>query len=253
MPCFKSCTYLCLTFCLFLANAPLLADEDAYQRQPGDHQVHYRDLHGPALEELLRPSELSAYYTALAEDDCNSAYALLTNAYALEFPDEPHPGSSIKATVDWDVYIAPHYYMDLALCLELRQISEARQQIARDGLEVERLSEARFMSGLWNGKRKPRPVSNLDSAFRGLLILSGRKHGPTVLALVKLSEEGEVIRFTNEYQYYGVLRARIFGVDSVELDELTARAAARLDPATRREIEQQAENAIYTFSDIMLE
>ena len=245
-------TCLFLTFCLCLAS-PLLADEDAYQRQPGDHQVHYRDLHGPALEELLRPSELSAYYTALAEDDCNSAYALLTNAYALAFPDDPHPGSSPRAKVDWKVYIAYYYYLELALCLELRQLGEARQQIARDGLEIERVSEDRLRTDLWNGKRKPHPVSRLDSAFWTLFTLARRGHGPTILALVNLSEEGDVIRFTKEFQYFSVLLTRILGVDTPELDELAARTAARLDNETELEIQRQAGNKKFTFSEEWLE
>ena len=250
MPCFKSCTYLCLTFCLFMANAPLLADEDSFQRQPGGHQVHYLDSRGLPVNELLNLDELKTYNAALVENNCDAAYTLLTNAYALAFPKDPP--SRFKC-MDNDrlgrLCCARDHYPELVICEDQRQIRDARTHIEREGISLERISENRLMTS----QTKPWPIFEFGSALRYLILLAKRPYGPAILALVKLSEEGEVIRFTREFQYYAVLRTHTLAVNTAELEELTELAAGRIDLETRLEIKRQADKARFSYSNLWLE
>jgi len=200
-----------------------------------DRTVFYRSHEGKPVAELLGEAGQSVYWEAIEAEDCDAAYAVLTNAYANAYPGEPHPGTTRKSLRDWESNVAFDRYPEIIFCTTMRDLREARAAIERENIYVDRFSIER----MWTTRRVPPPISDLDMAFRDLLTLARREYPPAFLALARLSDEGEVIRFTKEFQYYTLLRAENLGS---ELDELTTRAAARLDPATRAELRQRADN-----------
>ncbi|MBL4756064.1 MAG: hypothetical protein JKY32_00035 [Rhizobiales bacterium] len=203
-----------------------------------DHSVFYRTHEGKPVAELLSSGELSDYREALEVEDCDAAYALLTNAYAIAYPGNPHPGTTRKSSRDWERNVAIEHYPEIVFCTQMRNLREARAAIERDNIYYERFSTERMMTT----RQRPKPLFDLDMAFWGLLTLARHEYPPAFLALAGLSDEGEVIRFTEEYQYYTLLRAANMGIASSELDELTSRASANLTPAVRAELRQRADN-----------
>lgn len=212
-------------------------------------QLYYKSDRGLDAEALLGEEQLRMYREALEVDDCDLAYAPLANAYAVAYPEEPFPGTILYSHIDWIIYVSYENFPELAFCLAMRELREARAAIIREGIEFERFN-TEYYSGLGVDIR---PISDLVNAFRGFFRLATRGYPPVYLALVRLSDEGDILRFTKEFQYYMVLQARNLGTDTAELREMTARAAARLDTGTIVELERQVANGEFTYSNDWLE
>ncbi|MBL4756769.1 MAG: hypothetical protein JKY32_03755 [Rhizobiales bacterium] len=213
------------------------------------HQRYYKSDNGLRANEILDEDGFRDYQSSIAVDDCDPAYALLANAYAKTYPEEPHPGFDIISGANWDVFVTFDNFPELAFCLEMRQLREARAAIVREEIEFERYFEDLY----FGDQTYPRPVTNLADAFHGLSLLAGRRYLPAYLALLRLSDEGEIIRYTKEFQYYLALRTRDLGLNTEEVADITARAAARLDAETIAELTREAEDGHFTYSKEWLE
>jgi len=248
---FPAFRFLILLLAGWLVTDASWADEDETGIIPEwlvDRQIHYRSDRGLPLNALLSPGEIESYRKALSGDACDPAYELLANAYANAYPEEPHPASGFEARTNWEIYVVPNQYPELALCLELRHLGELRAQLARDGIRMDPLS--------WEDLGAPQvndTVRSITISVWQLFFLVRNRYLPAAMAMLRLSEEGEIIRFTREFQYYMTLRTRILGTDTAELREMTDRATARLDAGTIVELRQQATNGEFTYSDDWLE
>ncbi len=233
---FYSRFFFSLVFGLLLSAAPLIAGESEDALDPyADRQIYYRAENQPALNDLLGAAELEAYRAALAADDCDPAYALLTNAYARHFPDAPHPGSSWLDETTWIGLVGMRHYPELSLCIYLRDIRETSAEIDRLGLEIPRYK------GVTDRANFSKIVILRNYALSMLMSFTGQDFAPAFLALARLSEDGKVIRFTSEYQYFLALRARHFGLDTRELDDLIRATEKRLDSDAIPELRRRAQ------------
>jgi hypothetical protein len=221
---------------------------DPWSRPYEDRQEYYKSDRAMDIRELLSEEAFQIYSAALEAENCDPAYALLANAYANAYPDEPHPGSDFSSRLDWEVYIISHHYRRLALCLELRDLGELRAKLAREGVQMEPLSQCDLGASHDN--------DTVTSIIVRVLLLSGMAgngYTPAAMAMLRLSEEGEVFRFTQAFRYYVALRLRIRGLDTEEVADITARAAARLDADTIADLTRQAEDGHFTYSSEWLE
>ncbi|MBL4756620.1 MAG: hypothetical protein JKY32_02935 [Rhizobiales bacterium] len=221
---------------------------DTFSLPYEDRQVYYKSDRGMDIRELLGEEAFQIYSAALETKNCDPAYALLANAYANAYPDEPHPGSDFSSRLDWEVSIISRHYRGLALCLELRDLGELQAKLAREGVQMEPLSQSDLGA--------PHDNDTVTSIIVSVLLLSGMAgngYTPAAMAMLRLSEEGEVFRFTQAFRYYVALRLRIRGLDTEEVADITARAAARLDAETIAELTRQAADGHFIYSGEWLE
>ncbi len=211
-------------------------------------QLHYRSDRDLGLEKLFDESEIEAYRNALSDGECDPAYALLANAYSEYYPNEPHPGSGNTPRRNWEIYVVHDHYPGLALCLELRDLAELRAKLVRDGIQMEPLSQSDLAA--------PQNNDTIRFIINRIHILGGlaqNGYAPAAMAMLRLSEEGEVIRFTSAFRFYVAKRLQERGIDTEEIANITARAAARLGAEAIAELTHQAEDGHFTYSSEWLE
>ncbi len=112
--------------------APLHAQNGKSRYDPYlDPHYFYMSENQPPIEELLGEEDLNTYKEALDAGDCDPAFALLLNAYARVFPEEPHPGWNARTRFWWYINVGMDLYPDVCQCNFMRDIRETSAEIAR--------------------------------------------------------------------------------------------------------------------------
>ncbi|MEM1370656.1 MAG: hypothetical protein AAGG72_00355 [Pseudomonadota bacterium] len=190
------------------------------------------------LDQVLTGAERLQYHKALDSQDCDLALKLLSERFEAAHPDAPSHLSDEVNSFYWRINVAKRHYSNLGMCDALQSIRRSKRKII--GAQI----NARPFSGLQKSlmtpafNKLPVPVQSMYSAIGDLHdILARSRNSKVALALLRLSVEGEALKYHPHYELYLAHRLRILGHTEPVIDAVINR---RLDPAVRANIEGKA-------------
>ncbi len=204
--------------------------------------TYWRAFKAKPARDVLDAEGFKAYQRALRQADCDTALALLSNAFPAAHPRAPDILNDRDHFARWEQVIVPQQYLELSLCGTNREIQESQTEIEHQGLVVGRYQDGWDFS--LRGRDQPVPLVLRNHGIESLI--HDRDYPPALLALVKLSHEGKVVRFIPEYQYYLLQRFLLLGGERDQVADMLTAAEARLLPSQMDDLKRQAQAGEYT-------
>ncbi len=189
------------------------------------------------LKDVLSGDPLARYKRALGRKDCKTAAEILRKGFTAAHPKAESIVTNQKNFKDWKKWTVGNHYPLLKVCLLLETIRRAQRELDLQGINIPRYQGPQKSSQLIRAvPRLPTAVLRRNSALFLLEIyLVGRSHPASVLALLKLSLDGKVVKYRPRVELFFALMLRDKGRNDPIIDRVIKRP---IDPKIRRGVEE---------------
>jgi hypothetical protein len=221
---------------------------DAYPSRPLHDWVR---AHRDEIGSLLRPEDEPGYSDDIKAGRCEDAEAIVARRFGAAFPEmacffRPPTVLVPNSAMTWRIYVATHAYPDLRLCFAESGLRNNLAVLKKAGLPPPKAVWPDDMKALeraygrfWgNASRIDSALADMDMGCR----LDG--HLPSCVAFARVANEGVIVKKTNDFLYFYVVRIRLAGFDSAERQRLEKEIGARLTPEARALNEARARESL---------
>ncbi len=203
--------------------------------------TYWRAFEPKPVREMLDSGSFEIYERALDQGDCDTAFALFANAFPVAHPRAPNFMDDKEHFRIWKSSILVLHYPEMRFCRSSRGIREGQAEIERLGIVIGRYQEGWEFSS--RRKHQSLPILHRNYGIASLIELDS--YPPALLALARLSQEGKIVRFIPEYQYYLLQRLLLSGGERDQLTDMLAAAEATLQPSQMEDLKRQAQAGEY--------
>ncbi len=203
------------------------------------------------IASLLRPEDKPAYSAAIKAGHCPEAEAVIAGRFRDAFPAmacffAPPTVLRPDSAMVWRIYVAKHAFPDLGLCFAETDLQRGLAALRKAGLPAPRVvwpvdpkvldrAFGRFANDAWR----------VDSALAQMdLMCRLENYLPACVAFARVANEGVLVKKTDDFLYFYVVRIRLAGFDSPERRRLEKEIGARLTPQARARDEERARLSI---------
>jgi len=194
----------------------------------------------PPVKEWFGEFRLKRFNDHVKKGECGIAIVVMESGFKRRYPSAPDPAAGGDASNSFSMGVVPKHYPELFFCFALETMNLYQTEIDRRGLATLRLPQDRDRNFDVQGA-----LLHHRFAVGRIVLLSIRDYAPAQLKLAQLSETGKVIRLTPRYLYYCLIRARMNGLASPELDRLLLRAKSALGEKQQQRIERRAKQGAW--------
>lgn len=189
------------------------------------------------LDEILNDADQAAYHKAIDQGDCISAQNLLRQHFSRAHPEAPSVHFEDMMFDYWGHNMERNFYPSLGLCRDLKTIRTSLKAIAREGIKARP-----FWSMQENfyprSTQYPFHLRQMYAGVANMIFALGLTQSPKVaLGLLRLSREGQAVKFHPHYELYLAFRLKGFSVEDPLLDTVIGKPT---DPTVRARIAEQA-------------
>jgi len=184
---------------------------------------YWLEFKAAPAEQLFKPLSLKVYKDALKQQNCATALRILRDTFADTYRSAPSILTNDSVYKSWHDHIIGIRYPNLALCLECKLLATLEQKIKRQELKVVPYRG-------WRISLMPQAIAQIsDPILKRHMIIYGWElrlqrmgHLGTALALLRLSSQGQALKYHPETETYLAQKLKLGGYSDPAIDKILA-------------------------------
>jgi len=243
----------------FCALLPQISDADPdkdprlgiMSREEICRAYYWVEFKAAPAEQLFEPQSLKVYKDALKQQKCTAALRILRYKFADTYRSAPSILTNDSVYESWRDHIITISYPDLALCFDHKRLAAAEQEIERQGLEAMPYRGVRISLTPQAIAQIPDPILKRHRLiYTWELRLQRIGHLGTALALLRLSSQGQALKYHPETETYLAQKLKSGGYSDPLIDKtLASRNPIEGASKNKRVVKDKNFQGIFRYSD----